>query len=140
MKDNVLRIIAKHATRDDFAKAPVAIATFCNDIQKMRLTAAEAEPYIEEFYSVSRSKGKLFDQFSEKLKLFRSDEDVIARLNDPGRKRFQTMTAEGKVLKSLKATLTIVKRVLADQESIFDMREYFHLVNQIRTILSQIEK
>lgn len=140
LPDSVLRVLAKHATRDDFASAPVSIAGFANDIQRIRFSASEAEPYIEQFFSVARTKGKLFDQFSVKLKEFRGDDEIVGRLADPNRRRYQPMTAEGRVLKALKGTLTTAKGVLDKQEPIYEMAEYFQVVNQIRTTLQQIER
>jgi hypothetical protein len=140
LTDSIVRVIAKHAAREDFAAAPAPLAGFFNNIQRMQLSAAEAEPYVEQFFSVARSKGKLFDQFSAKLTTFRADEDVAARLADPTRKRYQPMTAEGRVLRALKAALTTAQRVLDSGEPIHDMAEYFQTVGQIRKILQQIER
>lgn len=140
LPDSVLRLFASHASRDDFATAPMAIAGMTNDLHRMRMSADECAPYIEEFFSVARSKGKLFDQFNEKLKEFRDDEEVEWRLSDPTRRRYQAMTPEGKVLKALKTTLTVASNVLAKQDPIDGMEEYYHLLNKIRTVLQQIER
>jgi len=140
MPDSILRVISQHAALDDFGQSPVAIAGFCNDLSRTRLSAAEAEPYIEEFFAVARSKGKLFSQFQEKLEDFRGGEDIAHRLVDPSRKRYQARTAEGRVLQSLRAALTASTRVLDDQEPIYEMEEYFQVVNQIRSTLQKIER
>ncbi len=140
LTDSVTRLIAKHASKDDFASAPVAIAKFTNAVQRMRLSAEEADPYIEQFFSVARSKGKLFDQFETKWREFADEDGVQARLADPARTRYQPMTAEGRVLKALRATLTTAQRVLDSEEPIYEMAEYFQVCNQIRTTLQQIEK
>jgi hypothetical protein len=140
MTDSILRVICKNSNGRDFEAAPVPLAAFANDLQKMRLSAEEATPYIEKFFSVSRSRGKLFDQFSKRLDEFRKDDYVESRLADPGRKRYQKMTAEGKVLKSLKSTLTIVEDVLKNQEPIYHMAEYFQVNNKIKAALLKIER
>lgn len=138
--DSIARLLSQHSCREDFASSPVAIAGFCNDIHRMRLSAAEAEAYIEQFFSVARSRGNLFDQFENKLDEFRSDDYVIGRLADPTRLRYQPMTSEGKLLKALKAALTTAMRVRDCRDQIHEMAEYFQIVNQIRTMLQQIER
>lgn len=140
LPDSVTRLIAKQASRDDFSSAPIAIAKFTNAISRMRLSADEAEPYIEEFFSISRGRGKLFDQFERKWEEFSSEDGVSSRLADPTRTRYQPMTPDGRVLKSLKAALTTAQRVLDAGEPIYDMAEFFQCVNQIRSVLQQIEK
>lgn len=140
LPDSIVRLVAKHAAKEDFAAAPVAIAKFTNAVQRMRLSADEADPYIEQFFAVARSKPKLFEQFQDKWAAFSDEDGVQARLADPTRTRYQPMTAEGRVLKSLRASLTTTQRVLDAGESICDMAEYFHVVNQIRTALQQIDQ
>lgn len=140
LPDSIVRLIAKQASKEDFSSAPTSIGRFTNAIQRMRLSAEEAEPYIDQFFSVARSRGKLFDQFEEKWSDFCEEDGVQARLADPSRSRYQPMTAEGRVLKSLRSALTTTQRVLDSGESIYDMAEYFQVVNQIRTALQQIER
>lgn len=140
LPDSILRVIAKSASREDFSSAPVSIAGFCNDIKRMRLSAAEAESYTEEFFSVSRSKKNLFGQFDTKLREFRSDDEIKSRLADPNRRRYQPMTSEGRLLKSLKGTLTTASRVLESEDTVPEMAEYFQIVGQIKKTLSQIER
>lgn len=140
LPDSVVRLVSKHAAREDFAAAQAPLAGFFNDIQRMQLSAAEADQHIEQFFSVSRSKGKLFDQFSNRLTTFRADDEVAARLADPRRRRYQPMTAEGRVLRALKAALTTAQRVLNSGEPIHDMAEYFQVVSQTKKVLQQIER
>lgn len=140
LPDTVLRVLAKNSTRADFEAAPTAIAEFTNDIKRMRLSALEAEPYIEEFFTVSRSKGKLYSQFELKLAEFRKDEDVASRLADPSRRRYQPMLPDGKLLRSLKSALTTAERVRDDGDAVEEMEEFFLISNQIKTALQQIER
>jgi hypothetical protein len=140
LPDSIVRLIAKQAAKEDFSAAPVAIAKFTNAVQRMRLSAEEADPYIERFFSVARSKPKLFEQFEDKWVDFADEDGVQSRLADPTRTRYQPMTAEGRVLKSLRSALTTAQRVLDAGEPIYDMAEYFQVVNQIKTTLQQIER
>lgn len=140
LPDSMLRSVGKHSAREDFSSAPVPIAGFLNDVKRMRLSAAEAEPYLETFFSVSRSKGKLFDQFNRKLTEFRDDDEVAGRLADPSRRRYQPMSSEGKLLKVLKGALTTASNVLDSGDIVCDMAEYFQTVGKIKKVLSQIER
>lgn len=139
LPDSILRVASKHATRADFAAAPTSLGGFFEDIGQARFSAAEAEPYIEEFFAIARNKGGLFAQFAAKLEEFRKDEEVATRLADPTRRRYQPMTAEGRLLKSLKATRTTAKRIRDTRESIPYMDEYFQVLEQIRTMLTKIQ-
>lgn len=140
MTDSIMRIVAKHATRDDFASAPVALGHFFNDIARMRLSAAEAEPYVEQFFNVARAKAHLFSQFQTKLAEFREDEDVAARLADPTRRCYQPMTPEGRLMKSLKAALTTAERVLDSNDGVLGTDECFQLIGRIRKTVQQIDR
>lgn len=140
MTDSVLRIVAQHATRDDFASAPVALGHFFNDISRMRLSAAEAEPYIEQFFNVARAKAHLFSQFETKLSEFRGDEDVAARLADPTRRCYQPMTPDGRLLKALRAALTTAERVLATSDGVVGTDECFQVIGKLRKTVQQIDK
>ena len=140
LPDSTLRIVAKNASREDFEAAPVALAGFTNDLKAMRLSATEAEPYIEQFFSVSRPKGKLFDQFTAKLKEFRGDDDVASRLADPHRRRYQSMTPEGRLMKALKGACTAAIRIRDEGSAIEDMAEFYQVTNKTRTTLQQIER
>jgi hypothetical protein len=140
MAESTLRIIGKHSVDSDFNNAPVAIAGFCNDIQKMKLSTQAAEGHIAQFFGINRKKGKIFDQFSKKLKEFRADEEVSARLINPTRSRHRAMSAEGSMLRALKSALTSTIKVIEKEEPISDMPEFFQIWNKVKTNLHKIEK
>lgn len=140
LPDSLLRVVAQHSVREDFSSAPVPVAGFLNDIKRMRLSTAEADPYLETFFAVSRSKGSLFDQFNRKLNEFRDDDEVAGRLADPSRRRYQPMSSEGKLLKVLKSALTTATNVLDGGDIVSDMAEYFQVIGQIKKVLTQIER
>ena len=140
MTDSILKVVAKHATRDDFASAPVALGHFFNDIARMRLSASEAEPYVEQFFNVARAKANLFSQFATKLSEFRGDEDVAARLADPTRRCYQPMTPDGRLLKALKAALTTAEKVLDTSDGVDSTDECFQLIGRLRKTVQQIAR
>jgi hypothetical protein len=140
MTDSVLRIIAKHAKRKDFTDAAVPLAGFCNDIKRAQLTAAEAVPHVAEFFNVGRSKGKLFNQFTKRLKAFRLDDEIASRLESGVRRRGLPMSADVKLLNALKSAHTVATGILAAEEPVEAMAEYFQIVNKLRAALTQIEK
>ena len=139
LPDSILRIISKHAERADYAVAWTPVADFCNDVKRMKMSADEAEPYIEQFFSVSRNKGDLYRQFSKNLEEFHEDDDIATRLADPNRRRYQPMTSEGRLLKSLKAALTTAENVRDSRESIPYIEEYFQFVGKIRKVIQEIQ-
>ncbi len=138
--DSILRLVSKHAHRGDFAAAPECLADFFNDVKRMRLSAAEAEPHIEEFFSLARSKGKLHGQFKQKLDDFHNDEEVRTRLADPTRLTYQPMTPDGRLVKALKAALTTSERIRDAKEKITELPACFQIAGQTRKVLQQIER
>lgn len=140
LPDTVIRVLAAHAHRTDFEAAPARIAEFTWALHKMRLSAEEAEPYIEEFFDIARSKGKIYDQFTQKWHEFYEGDGVQARIADPGRIKSQQMTPEGRLSKALKGALTAAERVVEAGETILGMDEYYQLLNQTKTTLQQIER
>ena len=104
LPDSIVRLIARSSQVKDFKEAPGAIAAVAGDLKKMRMSAADAEPYVEDFFNVKRNGGKLFKAFDKKLKEFREDEYVASRLADPARIRHQAMAPDAKLIKALRST------------------------------------
>jgi len=139
LPDSILRIVSKHAEQNDYHAARAPLADFLNDVKTMKMSADEAGPYIEQFFCVARTKCDVFKQFKTNLEEFRRDSDIACRLEDPARRRYQPMTAEGRLLKSLKATLTTAERVRDGKEKIAFVEEYFQVLSRIHKTLKQIE-
>jgi len=139
MTDSILRVVAKHSQHSDFDTAPAAVGEFLSELQSTKMSAEDATPYVEEFFSINRGKGRLHEQFKEKLDEFREDEEVEMRLADPTRRRHQVQTPEIKLMKSLKATLTAAKQAYTSKTRIAFMEEYFHVLGQVQDTLKLIE-
>ncbi len=140
LADTLLHVIARNAQLSDFTAAPAAVAKFLASTQQMKMSTEEAAPYVEKFFDVPRSKRNLYQQFDNKLAEFLKRDGIATRLADPTRTRYQSQSAEGRVLKSLRATLTVCTKARDSREPINEMAEYFQVVNQIKTTLQQIEK
>ena len=139
MTDACLRVVAKHAKLRDFVDAPESMCGFFNDIRRMKMSADDSEPYIEEFFNINRSKGSVFSQFRTKLAEFHEDEDVTCRLADPAR-RGGTMTAEGRLIKQLKALQTVASDILNKKEAVGGFDRFYHRITGIRKTIQQIER
>jgi hypothetical protein len=139
LPDNLMHVVAKHAEMRDFKTAPSIIAQFFTDVQKAKFTAEEAEPHIADFFRVSRGRKKVFEQFKRRLDEFRGKEDVASRLVDPSKKRRQSMTPEGKLIRALKAALGTAEALVESRERVPDMTEAYQIVNKIRGTLKQLE-
>lgn len=140
LPDTMLRIVAANAQANDFAVASQPIAVFFNELRRTKLKTEDAEPYIAEFFTVARTKGKIHDQFVKKLAEFREDEDIAMLLANPGIRIRAPMTPEGKLAKALKSTLSVVENVLSSGTKIPAMEEYFHMLGQIKKVMQQIEQ
>ena len=128
--------IAKHAKMDDLRVAPKPIAQFCRDLKKAKLTNGESEPFIKDFFTVNRKDRKgIFDQFEEKLADFHDNEEVSTRLEGRvnGRQK-----PDIKLRRSMRAVATVIDELLASDEMIPYMDEYYQLWNQIDGKLKQL--
>ena len=135
--DALMRMTAKHAKLTDFAAAPREIGQFFHDLVRMRASAADAEPYVQEFFDVNRSK-KLFEQFSRKLKEFHSDEEVQLALSDPGRRCYRSMTPDGRLMKAVKGAITAAKGIRDNGETITCTAECLHELTVLRKIVEKL--
>ena len=139
LPDSIIRIVSRNTAQADFNVGRAPLAEFFNDIRHMKMSAEEAEPYIDQFFAIQRTKGQLHEQFTEKLNEFREGEDIATRMADPSRRRYQPMTGEGRLLKAIKAALTSAEKVRDSRENIPYIAEYFQLLGRIRKVLQQIE-
>jgi hypothetical protein len=140
LPDSVVKHIATHASQSDFESAPVVIASFCNDLKTMKMTGDEAAPYVEIFFSVRRTSGKVFNQFTANLEDFRNDDDIIYRLADPKRRLYQTMTPDGKIGRALKSTLTTIENIIQSRDMVFEMGAHFTTSGMISKSLRTLDQ
>jgi hypothetical protein len=139
LTDSILKIVSANSEQIDFDKAAKPLAEFFNAVKTMRLSADESEPYIEEVFSVARSRGSIHEQFSDKLAEFLNDDDIATRMADPSRRRYQPMTAEGRLMKALKGAETTAAKVLQEREKIPYVDEYLQILTRIKKTLLEIQ-
>lgn len=140
LPDSLVAVVAQHAQRSDFVIAPIPICQFFRDIVATKMSVADAEPHIEQFFSVARSKRNLHEQFKASATDFREDEDIADRLRDPSHRRRAPRTPEGRLHATLSAALTTAEKIVRDGDRITGLDEYFQIVVQLKTALTKIQK
>jgi len=140
LTDCVIASIADYSEPTDFEAAPAAIAKFTQALKRGQFRGDEAPQYVEQFFSIKRGRGKVFDQFENNLREFLNGEGIQTRLNDPKRARAQTISAENRIHNVLKSALTTTQGIIDAGEKVFGMEKFIQTVNTIRSNLQQIHK
>lgn len=139
MKKGIVEQIAEHAKLHDMQAASKPIAEFLHDVNNAKFTNGESAPFIERFFDgiVRKGKAKLFDQYNERLDAFRSEPEVVTRLE--GRQRSR-LTAEIKLRRALKSCLTEARNAVKSGEDIRYVEEFYHLWNQVQKELRRLDR
>jgi len=140
LPDTMMRIVAANVECEHLQMAPAAVGEFFSAIGHGRFTTSEAEPFIIDFFDITKKRNGLAKRLAKKLKDFREDPEVAARLQDPTRRRYQPMTPEGRLLKSLKAACTVAESIANSTAAIKGMEEYYQIHSKTQKILKQIER
>lgn len=129
--------IVEHAKLIDLEKAQVPVAAFLTDVHKA-FNAHDSEPYIKDFFNrISRGKtSKLHDQFTTRLKTFRTDPEVRVRLK--GRKKVK-QTPETIIGKALRSARTVTQEAIDAKNVIYNVTQFYQIHNTIGNNLKRIE-
>jgi len=129
--------IAEVMRPDDLKQAAKPIAEFCADLKRGHFTNGDAKPYVQAFFSVPRTKGKVHDHFAEALDDFRKQPDVKTRMEGRVSSR---RNPDIQLRASMKSVLTTIDRLVATEEEIRYLDEFFHLANQIKSGLTKLAR
>lgn len=136
LSKGVVLNVAKYATKCDMKKAAKPVAEFFQDLKRGRFTNGDSDPYIKAFFDVRRSK-EVYQQLTDNLASFRRDPEVVTRLE--GRKPSKRLP-DGRLRWALKSALSVSSELVAAEEEIRYIDEFFHLLNQIRTNLQTLQR
>lgn len=135
MFKGIVLAIADQLNPDDLKKAPKPIAEFCRDLKRGRFGNGESAPYVNAFFTAERKRGNLHEQFTENLERFHKDKEVKTRLEGRAPSR---RNADVKLRSVLRSVLTVTEELVAAEEEIVYLDEFFQLLNQIKTNIQKI--
>ena len=85
LADNMVRAISTRVTIKEMEAARKPIAEFFNIVAKSKFSAADAEPFLDEFFSPTSNGKHQHGEYIKRLESFKENEEVVVRLT--GRKK-----------------------------------------------------
>lgn len=135
--DTVITVLAKHMAADDLLKATRPVVEFLTDVRKAQLSAADAEPYIEEFFKPITKGSRAYEIYEERLEAFRKDPEIDTRL--AGR-RSSGASKDVTLRRLLRSANTVADTMLESGEPVLYVDEFFRLLNLLDTKLHTVAK
>lgn len=133
MPDTMLSAISQSVNETDLKRFPKPVAAFCSMLKDSRLSAEDASPHIDKFFS-----GKLSHQnLEQRLKEIRSEPDMQVRLS--GRKA-GPIPLDVRLAKVLKSAITILDDVSSSGSDLPYVDEFFRLQREIDKRLRKFSK
>lgn len=134
VSDALCSVINHHSNAAAFELAPQPIAEFVNTLKQAKLSANDAEPYIEEFFKPITKSRKAFETYSERLRHIRDDPEVTTRLR--GRK--YELKNDVNLRRTLRSALTIAEELRDTGEMVSYVDEFFSLTKRIQKVLHDL--
>jgi hypothetical protein len=135
MTKGVVLVIAKHGKMEDLQKALKPVAAFCEDLKRGRFSNGDAEPFVREFFNVDRKKGKLHDQFTQKLEDFRDHDEVRTRLEG---RRATKLRPEINLRRAVRTLVTVTEEMMRAKVKIAYPDEFYQGLNQARANIQRL--
>lgn len=137
LPDILLDTIAKYTTQEELTKAPGPIAEFLNTVKQGQFSAADAEPFIEEFFAPISKAGKLHETLSERLEQFKQEPEVVTRTLG---RRGHGLRRDVNLRRLLKAASTVLDELVESGEEVTYIDEFFRLLNGLEGKLHRVAK
>lgn len=137
MSDALVEVVAKRTTQEELTSAPGPIAEFLNTIKQAKFSAADADPFMEDFFRPVTKASKAHEQYSARLELFKQDPEVVTRMLG---RRGAGMRVDVNLRRLLKAALNLLDEIAAGNEPLCYVDEFFQLVNGLEERLHRLAK
>lgn len=137
LADTMLERVFNVTSREEMLKAIDPCVSFLEAVKQSKLSADDAEPYIEDFFSHVSKPSKLRDVLNARLEAFKSCPEIEARIK--GRKG-NGLPTDIVLRRSLKSAISAVDKIATDPNGIVYIDEFLGLVGQIREKLLGISK
>lgn len=135
LSDAMVETISQHTTQEAITKEPGVVSEFLNTLKAAQFSAADAEPFVEEFFQPVT--GKPHQAYKERLEEFKNDPEVVTRTLG---RRGVTIRQDVNLLRTLKSAATVLDEIVAGGEPLPYVDEFFRLVNTIEEKLHKVAK
>lgn len=137
VSDAMIEVIARHATQEELSKEPAVIADFLTVLKQAQFSAADAEPFVEEFFKPIAKASKSHEVYSERLDDFKQNEEVLTRALG---RRGSVMPKDVNLRRLLKSAATVLDEMAEEDEQIYFVDEFFGLLNTLKDKLHRLSK
>jgi len=137
LPDTIIDLIAKNTRKEVVYSATDPVVGFLHAIKKAKFSAADAEPYIEEFFRKITKPSRAYQQYEDRLGDFKKDPEVEVRLR--GRKT-TALRDDVVLLRTLKSAVTQVNDIIDSGVELNYIDEFFKHVSSIQSALKKLSK
>lgn len=135
LSDAMLSVVSDNTTQEELCRAPEVMAEFFSALKQSNISATDAQPYVEEFFSPIAKQSKCYMAYKDRLKTFTEDPEIVVRIK--GRKGC-TIPHDVNLRRSLRAVIGILDEI---RDSSFDVQyidEFFQMTKQIHEKLHDL--
>ncbi len=128
LPDTVLEVLAEHVTKADLRAAPEPTAKFLSMLKTVRLSAEDAEPYVEEFFRPIAKAGKRHEVLRERFEQFKASPEMQIRLlgrKGPG------MAPDVNLRRVMKTVLGVLDDIQKSGAPLLFVDEFFQMAKDI---------
>lgn len=137
LSDAMIETIASRTTQEELNREPALVAEFLNTIKQAQFSAADAEPFVEDFFKPITKASKSHETYKDRLESFKQDPEVVTR----------TLGRKGTILRRdvnlrriLKAASTVLDEIAESGDQLVFVDEFFQLLNSLEEKLHGIAK
>lgn len=137
LSDAMIEVIAKRATHGELAAAPGPIAEFLRTIKRAKLAASDADEFMVDFFRPVSKASKVHEIYSSRLEQFRQDPEIVTRVLG---RRGVGMRQDVNLRRLLKAASGVLDEIVASDDPLLYVDEFFQLLNGLKDQLHRISK
>lgn len=104
------------------------VAGFLNTLKKSRISVADAEPYIEQFFEPLPRSANPFKVFTSRLEEIQDDPEIVARVTG---RQVTALPRDVVLLRELKSADTVLDSCLLHGDRLPNVDEFFRLLDRI---------
>lgn len=135
LSDAMLTSIAEATQGCDMRKASKPISKFLHLIQTARMSAEDAQPYLETFFAPVTKESKAHEKYTERLQAIEDEPEFQTRVK--GRRGTQ-LPSDVNLRRALRSCSGILDEIIASGEELVYVDEFFGLVTQLHEKLHQL--
>lgn len=137
LSDAMIEVIAKRIAPEELAIAPGPIAEFLSTVKNAKLSAMDADEFIDAFFKPIAKTSKAHETYSSRLEKVRQDPEIVTRLLG---RRGTGMRTDVNLRRLLKAASGVLEEISVASEPIPYIDEFFRLINGLKDQLHRLAK